>query len=166
MLFKMFSSFSALALLSFYVLSLVSPVVTHAQVRVNEDLRMVIERSLREDPRVQTMPKEKVDALVDALTSEAQAQGVTSYDLTWRPRTIESFVSQPIAEPYQTIVQDQPDWCGAVPQLLCMFGLSFGLIGTAYGIPIALGSICMVLIVVLGYSLAHHRANTGAEIRQ
>jgi|SRR3989344_8848310 len=104
-----------------------------------------IRTALMGDPRTSELSEAEIDAMVSALTEEAEMQGVTPEDILWRPQ-----------EPQEVAEQGQ---CGGLPELLCALNEAFGFDGSALVIPIALGIASALLLFLIGmllYRLGHH----------
>lgn len=117
--------------------------LTPAFVAAHEDLRAAIELAVLSDPRSQSLSEAQVRELVDALHADADAQGTTAEDITWRP------------VPPQELQAGYAQ-CG----MLCSLTNAFGFDGSNYVIPIMLGASALMLIFIfgatLGYRHFHH----------
>jgi len=116
-----------------------APYLVHAQAG-NASLSETIRAAILSDPRTAQMTEAEIDAMVAALAEEAEAQGVTSYDILWQPQ-----------EPVVEAVVEQ---CGSM-SFLCALNEAFGLDGSDVGIPIGLGIVSALLLFVIGSILLH-----------
>ena len=111
----------------------------------SDDLRATIRAELLSDPRTSNLPQAQLDAMVDALTAQAQEQGLTAHDITWRPAMT----------PAENI---QADACGSMPSVLCALNRAFGFDGSDPRIPVGLGIVSALLILIIGLMFEmHHR---------
>lgn len=111
------------------------------------DLQATIRAALAGDPRTAGMTQVQIDSMVAALTQEAQQQGMTPQDVTWRP-----VVDSPTAQ--------ELDACGSMPAFFCLLNTSFGLAGPDYVIPFLLGLTSLILIFIIAMLLErHHHAH-------
>ena len=127
------------------------PLATRAQTNqtTQNDLRATIRAELLSDPRTSGLTQAQIDAMVDALTQEAQKQGVTSQDIQWRPQQVaEEESAPPVA-----------DSCEGTPRFFCAFDMAFGFVGDNPGIAFMLGLASMGLIWLIAHIL-HHRHPT------
>jgi hypothetical protein len=115
-------------------------------VRAQDDsLSSTIRAAIQADPRSQGMTEAEIDAMVQALSHQAQSVGMTSEDIVWRP-TEEGAVGG-----------DAP-LCDGV---LCGLNYAFGLDGSNYTIPIWLGACALMLMFIIAgileYRHLHHK---------
>ncbi|MHB1086768.1 MAG: hypothetical protein ACYCZ0_03405, partial [Minisyncoccota bacterium] len=117
---------------------------TFAQAQ-DDSLKSTIRAAIQADPRSQGMTEAEIDAMVQALSHQAQSVGMTSEDIVWRP-TEEGAVGG-----------DAP-LCDGV---LCGLNYAFGLDGSNYTIPIWLGACALMLIFIIAgileYRHLHHK---------
>ena len=66
--------------------SLALTYAAHAQASSDSELRETVRAAILADPRSAQMSEADVDSMVAALAGEAEAQGVTSEDIAWRPQ--------------------------------------------------------------------------------
>ena len=122
-----------------------APLALHAQTATgSSDLRATIEAALLSDPRSSGMSQAQFEGMVDALTQQAQRQGVTAQDVGWRPQ------AQPGAA---------ESACGGPPSFLCDLSTAFGFVGADPLISVALGITSALLLFVIGmllHRLGHH----------
>lgn len=130
------------ALVAVLVIALALPLLALAQ--SSAELSATIRAELLKDPRTAGMSEAQVDAMVSALAEEAQAQGITPYDITWRPSETAEGSAGPATE------------CGYMPQLLCNMNKVFGFAGGNPTIPIILGICSALLIFILAEMIEHH----------
>jgi hypothetical protein len=128
------------------VLFAFAPLFVSAQ---ESDLDATIRAALLSDPRSVSLSEAEIDALVSALTEEAERQGVTSYDIAWRP--------QPVGG------SSSASWdtsaCGNPSGFLCAVSTAFGFTGPDAIIAVALGVVSAILLFVIGmmlYRRGHH----------
>jgi len=98
-------------------------------------LRSTIQAEVSADPRSQTMTQAQISALVDSLTSQAEAQGVTASALTYRPASVTPQNSSSSATPECT-------------SFSCAFINAFGLDGSLPIIPIAFFAAAVLFILI------------------
>jgi hypothetical protein len=109
------------------------------------DLQSTIRAELLRDPRTSSMSQVQIDAMVSALSQNAQQQGLTPQDLTWRPTG-----SQPVAP---------NNFCAPYPQYLCVMSAAFGFIGGDYIIPLWLGILSLLFLLTNALHKHHERVN-------
>ena len=126
------------------VLFLMSATFAHAQ----EDLSATIRAAILSDPRSQGMSQEQLNALVQALTKQAQAQGVSSHDITWRPQ-VDGFNAQ------NSMMATED--CGSVPEFACHFNEMIGFSGSNWYVSMFLLLGLMTLILILAMMIEHSR---------
>lgn len=124
------------------------PLVTSAQA-ANEDLRATIRAAILSDPRTAQMSEAEVESMVEALSAEAETQGVTSDDIVWRP-------AEPVQEP---VPQEEATTCGSMPTFFCTLNEALGLDGSDIAIPIVLGITAALLLFVIGSILLHRHGH-------
>lgn len=130
----------AIVLLGFI---LVAAFATIAYAQEDSDLRATIRAAILSDPRSASMTQEEIDAMVTALASEAETQGVTSEDITWRPQDPATFDETQSSQA-----------CG-YPAYLCALNDAFGFSGSPLIIPLLLGISSALLLFVIGSILLH-----------
>lgn len=116
-----------------------------AAAQENADLQSTIRAAILSDPRSSQMSEEEIDAMVAALAEEAQAQGVTSEDILWRPQDPASF---------EEAGDSSTESCGYA-SFLCALNDAFGFSGSPLIIPLLLGICSALLLFVLGSILLH-----------
>ncbi len=109
------------------------------------ELRATIRAAIMSDPRTSDLTEAEIEGMVDALVGEAEAQGVTSQDIVWRPE-------EPAPAPV-------PPSCGSMPALLCALNEALGFDGSDVKIPIGLGITSALLLFVIGSMLLHHHGH-------
>lgn len=114
------------------------PLAASAQ---TSDLKATIRAELLKDPRTTSLTVAQLEAMVELLSGEAQEQGMTPSDIAWRPASFSQQVT---------------DVCGATPQVLCIFGVALGFIGSDPTIPYILGAASMALVWILA-EMIHRR---------
>jgi len=117
-------------------LLLLLPLALHAQTQSQDQLRATIAAEIASDPRSQTMTQAQTYALVNALTIQAENQGLTSSQLTYRPG---------VAAP-----QSGATTFESCTDISCALGHAFGLDGSIPIIPIALFVIAALFILIYG----------------
>gem|GEM_PF-5559869 len=106
-------SFLVLAVL---ILFAFIPAIIHAQTTPPVDISTSIRAAILKDPHASTLTAAQIDAMVSALSAQAEARGVTPQDFTYHPG-----VPDPTAIPVQT------DPCANVSAPLCNLGKVFGI---------------------------------------
>lgn len=140
-----FSLVQTLLFVAVSLLVLVGPVVTHAQ--ESADLQSAVRTALLSDPRSASMQPAQFEALVSVLTQQAQKQGMTVQDVTWRPSSLSTFTTaQPLVFPV----------CNP-GSILCRVNSALGFAGADITIPIALAITSALLLLIVGAMLAAHR---------
>ncbi|MBI2612255.1 hypothetical protein HYW59_00350 [Candidatus Kaiserbacteria bacterium] len=119
--------------------------VTLAFAQDSTDLQATIRAAILSDPRSSGMTEEEIDAMVAALASEAEMQGVTSQDIMWRPQDPASF---------DEVGSGSGETCG-YSAFLCALNDAFGFSGSPLIIPLLLGVCSALLLFVLGSILLH-----------
>lgn len=122
-------------------LALLLPLVSHAQ---TSDLQATIRAELLSDPRTSSMTSAQLDAMVNVLSQQAQKQGITATDITWRPQP-------PVPEGTQTASKASCDG-----NFTCIFDEAFGFVGPDSGIAFLLGMASMGLVWILA-EMIHRR---------
>jgi hypothetical protein len=126
------------------------PSAAGAQADAQSELKATIRAELLSDPRTSGLSETDLNAMVEALTQEAQKQGLTSQDITWRPANTAAAATP-------------SDTCGNIPAPLCALNRSFGFAGSDSRIPVWLGIIAALLVLITGIALeVRHRS--GAPI--
>jgi len=119
-------------------LMLAVPAMAAAQ---STDLQSSVRAALAGDPRTASMSQSQIDAMVQALSAQAQSKGITPQDIAWRPVT-----DAPAAPLVGT--------CSG-PRLLCNMSAAFGITGPDYLIAVWLGITALLLIFILGAVLEY-----------
>ena len=125
------------------VCALLLPLTVSAQVDESAQLRSEIRSALLSDPRSLEVSETDLNTVIEQLVGEAKVQGLTPYDITWRPAAWEEFETQNAAR------------CGGVAPFLCALNEAFGFDGSDPRIPIGLG-LCSALLLFLIGMLLHH----------
>ncbi len=123
------------------------PLLARAQTQPN-NLRSTIRAEILSDPRSAGLSETQIDTMVNILAQQAQEQGVTANDITWRPQQLSSPDAAPVSA---------PDYCGTTPGFLCAFDLAFGFAGNDPTIPFFLGMASMGLIWIVAEKLHAYR---------
>lgn len=106
-------------------------------------LRETIRSAILSDPRSASMTPTEVDAMVAALTRQAESVGMTAEDIVWRPVEEQSGSAQGNA-------QGTP--CEG---FLCSLNNAFGFDGSDYTIPVMLGASALMLIFIIAAILEY-----------
>lgn len=132
------------------------PSIGHAQtVMPTDDLSNTIRTAITSDPRSANMSKKQIDSMVMALTKQAQKQGVTSHDITWRPQQI------PSVNTSATFTSSND--CGGMPSFVCRAENAFGVTGGNVWVLIGLGLLSGLIIIFIAEMLiVHHREHEHA----
>ena len=104
------------------------------------ELYATIEAAIRSDPRAAQMSEDEVHMMVDALSEEAEAQGVTSAEILWRPQESPEYAAR----------------CGSLPDFFCALNEALGFNGSDLKIPIGLGISSALLLFLIGMILHYH----------
>lgn len=107
----------------------------YAQTTSQDQLRATIKAEITADPRSKTMTQAQIDGLVDALTTQAQKQGLTVEQLTYRPG--------------ETAIPSSAAFTNCT-DISCSLGQAFGLDGSVPIIPIALLVVAGLFILIYG----------------
>lgn len=111
----------------------------------DDALSSTIRAAIQADSRSQGMTEAEIDAMVQALTHQAQSVGMTSEDIVWRPTG-------------EAAVGGDVPLCDGV---LCGLNYAFGLDGSNYTIPIWLGACALMLMFIIAgileYRHLHHK---------
>ena len=106
-----------------------------AQTATDTQLRATIQAEVSADPRSQTMTQAQISALVDSLTSQAEAQGITASALTYRPAS--------------TVPQTPPSTASSqCTNFSCAFINAFGLDGSIPIIPLVFFAAAVLFILI------------------
>jgi hypothetical protein len=125
------------------------PLIIHAQTTTSQsDLSATIRAELLSDPRTSGLSQTQLDAIVSLLTKQAQSQGITVHDITWRPQPLQ-FGS--------TNAPEAIDVCAGIPRYLCAFDEAFGFVGPDVLIAYILGVSSMGLTWILAEMIHRHR---------
>lgn len=116
------------------------PFIAHAQ---ETDLSATIRAALAGDPRTSGMSQMQIDAMVSVLSAQAQKQGMTPGDITWRPLV-------------NTQAPVSSDACGSMPSLICALNMAFGFDGSDNRIPWGLGLSSLLLMFIIAALLERH----------
>lgn len=115
-------------------------------------LRDTIRGAILMDPRSHSMTPEELESLVAALTREAEADGLTSDDVLWRPTG-------------EAVGSAQVPPCD---NFLCQLNRAFGFDGSDYTIPIWLAACSLALIFIFAahrkMARLHARASQAASV--
>ncbi|MBV9191270.1 MAG: hypothetical protein JOZ85_12350 [Betaproteobacteria bacterium] len=134
-------------------LAILAPQLALAQ----SDLKATIRAELLKDPRSAQMSPAQLDAMVELLANGAQKQGITAYDITWRPNGEKA-----------ASLEANPE-CGSMPGFLCTLNKAFGFDGSNVYIPLGLlitsGLLAFLLIELLHHHRAHERALAAQKAR-
>jgi hypothetical protein len=114
----------------------VSVFPAHAQTASINQLRATITAEVMADPRSKDMTQAQIYAVVNALTIQAENQGLTSSQLTYRPEA-----------PAQPSTTTSLFSC---TNISCAFATAFGLDGSVPIIPIALFVVAALFILIYG----------------
>ncbi len=109
----------------------------------DESLEATIRAAVLSDPRSQDMTPAEIDAMVAALSRQAQSVGMTSDDIIWRPAPTDG-------EATGTATTQACDG------FLCSLNHAFGFDGSDYTIPIWLGACALMLIFLIGGVMEYH----------
>ena len=121
-----------------------SQVAAAASGASSDELHATIRAAITSDPRSALMTEDEIEMMVALLANEAERQGVTSSDITWRPdESSDNAATRGVC--------GMPDW-------MCRLTGSFGFDGSDFVIPIGLGVSAAFLLFVLGMML-HHRGH-------
>jgi len=122
---------------------LILPLLTHAQTSgsttSSATLSAIIRAAILKDPRAAALPAAQLDAMVSALTSQAQAQGVTAQAIAYRPNAPVPNYTTPF----------KPGTCADISSPLCVLGQSLGFDNPNKEVPIGLWITSGLLIAVI-----------------
>ena len=133
------------ASLAILVTMLFIPLLVHGQGET--DLSATIRAAIFSDPRTAAMSEEDIDAMVAALARGAEAQGMTSQDILWRPQAFQAATEEETGA--------LPEPCVGMPVFFCNLNNAFGLDGSDVTMPITLGVVAALLLFVIG-SMLHY----------
>src|SRR3989338_6309367 len=134
-------SLAALVITAVIMLGFMVPIASAHE--ADAELHATIRAAILSDPRTAEMSEAEIEAMVAALSDEATAQGVTAYDIVWRPQTEEEGAAS----------------CNSMPQFFCTLNEAFGFDGSDIAIPIGLGITAAVLLFVIGSILLHRHGH-------
>lgn len=120
------------------------PFFVHAQTAETDQLRATIKAEIMADPRSQSMSQAQIYSMVNALTIQAQQQGLTSAQLTYRPEATGSGST-----------------FSSCNDISCSLASAFGLDGSFPIIPLAL--FVMAVLFILIYSLMREMGHPHAQ---
>jgi hypothetical protein len=123
-------------------LLLLLPFASYAQSSVSSNLTVLqatIRAAILKDPRSASMSQAQIDAMVSALASQAQSQGVTAQDIAYNPGT-----------PVPTITASYPpEGCTDISSSLCTLGQALGFDTPDKEVPIGLWITSGLLIGII-----------------
>lgn len=121
----------------------VAPALANAQTVAQDQLRATIQQEIMADPRSKTMTQAQINGLVDQLTIQAEKQGITPTQLTYRPTA---------PTPSSTLTP--------CDNFSCSLSESFGLDDSFPLIPIALFVTAALFILIYGimHEMGHPHA--------
>lgn len=132
-----------------------TPLVSRAQTAPpSGDLRATIRAELLSDPRTSGLSAVQLNAMVDLLSQQAQKQGMSAHDITWRPQNNETFGSG-------GGTPGTSNDCNGIPSIACILDEAFGFLGPDATIPFSLGMASMGLIWILAEMIHRHRHPAG-----
>jgi hypothetical protein len=114
------------------------PIFAHAQSAAQNQLRATIYSQIMADPRSQTMSQAQIYSLVNALTLQAESQGLTAAAITYRPQVPGSGTPT------------SGSTFGTCTDISCSLSYAFGLDGSIPIIPIALFVAAALFILIFG----------------
>lgn len=109
------------------------------------DLRATIREALLADPRSASLSGSEVERMVTALSEQAEKQGMTPYDITWRPESTEGSGAW------------DPSACTNPSGFLCALSTAFGFTGPDGIVAAGLGLLAAALLFVVGSLIEIHR---------
>jgi hypothetical protein len=118
--------------------ALALPVFAHAQAAPDSQLRSTIYAQIMADPRTKTMTQAQIYSMVNALTLQAEQQGLTASQINYRPQ-----VPGSNAGAYGSTLTPCTD-------VSCSVSRAFGLDGSLPLIPIALFVLAALFILIFG----------------
>ncbi|HUO50671.1 MAG TPA: hypothetical protein VMU25_03885 [Candidatus Paceibacterota bacterium] len=118
-------------------LSCALPLFAQAQTQAQDQLRATIKAEIMADPRSQSLSQAQIQSMVDTLASQAQKQGVTASQLTYRPAAPTT--------PSTENTQQQPT-AQSCSDFMCAFSHAFGLDGSA---PLIVGGLFITAILFI-----------------
>jgi hypothetical protein len=123
------------------MVGLIMPTLIFAQGQavVQGELQAAIWTSLLEDPRTANIPPADMQALVDSLAAEAQAQNITAADILQKSSLDGSSVVVPSA-----LCTEE-----GIMGYLCKFNQAIGFSGGSYEVPLILLVVSGILILVV-----------------
>ncbi len=127
------NAFRPTLIVAFVCAAFALPLFVSAQASDEAALSSTIRAAILSDPRSQSMTEAEVDAMVVALTRQAQSVGMTADDIVWRPAET------------GTVGDGAAGECG----FLCALNHAFGFDGSDYTIPIWLGACSLMLIFLI-----------------
>lgn len=136
-------------------ISFALPFIGHAQtVAPTDNLSNTIRTAITSDPRAANMSKKQIDSMVSALAKQAQKQGVTSHDITWRPMIVPSVNTS-------ATFASAGD-CNGMPLFVCRAESAFGVSGGNVWVLIGLGLLAGLIIIFIAEMLVIHHRQTAA----
>ncbi len=128
---------------TFIAASICMLVLPQAGFAQESELRETIRAEILKDPRAASIPESQLASMIDALAREAEAQGITSEDITWTPTS-----------------QSRAAACG----FLCNVNAAFGFDGGAYIMPVLLLLASAVGVFAFYIRRHHHRREAGVIV--
>lgn len=109
------------------------------------ELEATIREVILSDPRSADMTEASIDAMVAALLTEAETQGVTPADIVWRPDEEAPWIGS----------EDGAGAACGYSTFLCAINEAFGFSGSPLVIPLLLAITSAILLFVIGSMLLH-----------
>ncbi len=112
-----------------------------------DSLSATIRAAIASDAEYENLSQEEIDAIVAQLANEAQLEGMTAEDITWRPQPTTFSETAPADE----------DTCGRIPRIICQFSEALGFRGDNIFVPSFLLLLIMAVILLTAAMIEHHR---------
>jgi hypothetical protein len=143
-------------------LSVVLPSPSHAQTQSTDSaaLQATIRAEILKDPRSSSLTSAQIDALVAALSSQAQKQGVTAQAIAYRPGAFVPPTNSNSAFGYE------PGTCTDISSPLCALGQALGFDNPDKEVPIGLWITSVLLIAVIWLMRRNPHLNASAPVQK
>ena len=147
----------ASVLLALGLLLFTAPHRAHAQQdSTDTQLQANIRSALIADPRSAGLPPEQLNAMVQALSNQAESQGLSASDIAWKPGA-----QAPGLDRSATVAT--PNCLYGADGVLCKLTQTYGLDTGDNTIPLLLGLLSGILIIIIGTLLEiRHKAHLHA----
>lgn len=112
-----------------------------------DPLSAAIRAAITADAENENLSEEEIDAIVEALARQAELDGVTADDITWRPQETT----------FTPTEGEEQNTCGSMPSMVCALNKAFGFSGDNILIPALLFGLSVLLILAIAMAIHSHK---------